>query len=294
MKNETKKLGWLEGWISIVLNTALFFIKFWVGAASGSIAMVADAWHTLSDTLTSIVLLVGFWMAGRKPDRQHPYGHGRAEVISSVIIGTLLGVVGVNFLTESCRRLSHEQSARFGVVAIVVFLVSVVLKEALAQFSLWAGRKTGSNSLKADGWHHRSDAIASALIVLGAFAGKKIWWIDGVMGIAVSALILYAAYEIIRSGSGILLGEALPPDLEANILKIIQSTTPSVKGIHHFHSHCYGEHREITFHIRLPPQTALSEAHACATSIEKAIRDELAIESTIHLEPMGSVREGVA
>ena len=285
MKPNSRSLGYIEGWASIVLNTALFFVKYWAGIRFGSVAMVADAWHTLSDTLTSIVVVVGFYIASRPADKGHPFGHGRAEPIGAIVIAVLLAVVGVNFLQESIGRLRNYVAAEFGLSAIVIFLVSVVLKEAIAQFSYWAGRKLNSASLKADGWHHRSDAIASGLIVVGAVFGAKLWWIDGAMGIAVSLLILYAAFDILRSASTSLLGEKPSPELETGLSRLISEVTPGAANFHHLHVHSYGEHRELTFHLNLPPDMKLDDAHLQASRLEEAIRQRFGAEATIHIEP---------
>ncbi len=157
MLESSKKLGYTEGIVSIIVNTLLFGIKIWVGLAASSVAMTADAWHTLSDTLTSLVVILGFWISSRPKDEEHPFGHGRAEVIASVVIATLLAVVGVSFFKNSVHELIVRQNANFTTLSLVVFAVSAVIKEGLARFSLWAGKKTKSQSLIADGWHHRSD-----------------------------------------------------------------------------------------------------------------------------------------
>jgi cation diffusion facilitator family transporter len=285
VKASSRSLGYIEGWASVILNTSLFFVKYWAGTVFGSVAMVADAWHTLSDTLTSIVVIVGFFIASRPADKGHPFGHGRAEPIGAVIIAVLLAVVGANFIRESVNRLQNYQAATFGLQAVIVFLVSVVLKEILAQFSYWAGRKINSASLKADGWHHRSDAIASALIVVGALFGAKLWWIDGVMGIAVSLLILYAAFDILRSASTSLLGEKPSAQLQSGLEAIIARTTPLATNFHHLHVHTYGEHTELTFHLHFPPGMPIQDAHDLATRLEEAIRRDMAAEATIHIEP---------
>jgi cation diffusion facilitator family transporter len=282
-------LGYTEGWLSIILNTILFGVKIWAGLRSDSVAMVADAWHTLSDTFTSLIIIAGFWLAARPPDKQHPFGHGRAEVCSAIIIGTLLAVVAISFLTESVMRLENYQAARFTSLAIIVFGVSVVIKEALAQFAFWAGRKIDSRALLADGWHHRSDAIASGLIVAGALAGSYFWWIDGVMGIFVAALILYVAYGVLKGAVSSILGERPDPRLEEQIRTIITQTTPVASCVHHLHLHRYGEHVELTLHVKLPQQMKLEEAHELASRLEEAIRTELNIEPTIHLEPRHEV-----
>lgn len=285
MEKKSQQLGYIEGWSSVVINTVLFGFKYWVGMACGSVAMIADAWHTLSDTLTSIVVLFGFWISGKPADKGHPYGHGRAELIASVIIGSLLAVVAFNFLSESIGRLRHFQSATFGKTAIIVFLVSFTIKEGLARFSIWAGRKINSNSLIADGWHHRSDAIASILIVGGAILGKYFWWIDGCMGIAVSLLIFWAVIDILKSAANTLMGEKLDSSLEKKITDIIKKVTPLIDHIHHFHMHQYGDHIELTVHVRLPKDVTLCNAHSIASEAEAEIRKQMHIETTIHLEP---------
>jgi cation diffusion facilitator family transporter len=292
MENQSRNLGYIEGWASVILNTALFGVKFWAGTRFGSVAMIADAWHTLSDTLTSIVVIIGFFIASRPADKGHPFGHGRAEPIGAVIIATLLAVVAVNFLTESIGRLRNFQAATFGLPAIIVFLVSVVLKEALARFSYWAGRKINSPSLKADGWHHRSDAVASALIVVGALFGARLWWIDGVMGILISLLILYATFDILKSAATSLLGEKPTPTLEGRLRALIASASPAATNFHHLHVHSYGEHSEFTFHLNFPPEMPLQEAHVHASRVEETIRREMKAEATIHLEPNGAERDG--
>jgi cation diffusion facilitator family transporter len=286
--NFEQNLGYIEGWISVVLNTALFVVKYWVGMKYGSVSMIADAWHTLSDTLTSLVVIVGFWIAARPADQEHPFGHGRAEAIAAIIIGTLLAVVGFNFLSESITRLRHHQAARFGMLCIVVFSISVVLKEALAQFSFWAGRRINSRALAADGWHHRSDAVASALIVAGALLGSYFWWIDGAMGIGVALLILYATYDILKGAAGILLGERGDAALEKEIMDVIIRTAPATSDVHHLHLHTYGDHRELTMHLRLPANMELQAAHAIAHDIEEAIRRDMDIETTVHVDPADS------
>jgi cation diffusion facilitator family transporter len=288
VKSTSRTLGYVEGWAAILVNTALFGVKYWAGSKLGSVAMVADAWHTLSDSLTSVVVIVGFFVASRPADKSHPFGHGRAEPIGAVIIAVLLGVVGVDFLRESIQRLRRLQEARFELYGVLVFLGSVVIKEGLAQFSLWAAKKLDSPSLKADGWHHRSDAIASALIVVGAFLGAGIWWMDGAMGIAVSALILYASFDILRTSTTALLGERPGAELEKSLKDIITRTAPGATHFHHLHVHAYGEHRELTFHLDFPPAMPLYEAHKKASAVEAEIREKLGAEATIHIEPSDS------
>jgi len=279
-------IGYLEGTVSIILNTLLFGLKYWVGIKTFSIAIIADAWHTLSDSLTSLVVIIGFKVSSKPADKKHPYGHGRAEIISSVIIGTLLAVVGVNFLIASIQRFINHQSASYGNLAIIVFIISVIVKEGLAQFSIRAGKKINSQSLIADGWHHRSDALVSLMVLVGIFMGGYFWWVDSIMGIIVSLVIFYTTYIILKGSISTLIGEKPSEDFEAEIRKIVTNSLSRDVKLHHFHSHKYGDNKELTFHIRLPADMRLEKAHRIAEELENKIREEMNIEATIHLEPL--------
>jgi cation diffusion facilitator family transporter len=287
MPASKQKLGYLEGWVSIALNTLLFGVKYWTGQRIGSVSMVADAWHTLSDTLTSIVVIIGFWIMARPADDRHPFGHARAENIAAIIIGVLLAVVGAFFGWESVQRLLERKAVSFSLLAILVFLASALLKEGLAQFAFWAGKEASSQAVVADGWHHRSDAIASALIVAGAALGRRLWWIDGALGIGVSLLIIWAAVDIVRSTSSILLGEAPSEELKRAVLAVIHKEYPLVDDVHHLHLHRYGNNMELTLHLRLPPAMSVGQSHEIGHRIEERLRSELALEPTVHIEPWG-------
>ncbi len=279
-------IGYLEGTISIVINTILFGFKYWVGIKTFSIAIIADAWHTLSDSLTSLVVIIGFKVSSKLADKKHPFGHGRAEIISSVIIGTLLAVVGFNFLIASIQRFRNHQSAAYGTLAIIIFIISVIAKEGLAQFSLRAGKKINSQSLIADGWHHRSDAIVSFLVLVGIFMGAHFWWVDSVMGVVVSLVIFYTTYTILKESVSTLIGEEPTEDFKAKVRKIVTNIVSHDVKLHHLHSHKYGDNRELTFHIRLPADMRLEDTHDITEKLEKKIREEMNIETTIHVEPI--------
>jgi cation diffusion facilitator family transporter len=289
-KQITKKYkistGYLVGTISIILNILLFALKYWVGIKAFSIAIIADAWHTLSDSLTSLVVIIGFKVSSKPADEKHPYGHGQAEIISSVVIGILLAMVGVNFLIASIQRFVNHQSASYGNLAVIVFIISVIVKEGLAQFSIRAGKKINSQSLIADGWHHRSDALVSFLVLMGIFTGKYFWWMDSIMGIAVSLVIFYTTYTILKVSVSTLIGEEPSKDFEAEIRKIVTNSVSHDVKLHHLHSHKYGDNRELTFHIRLPADMRLEDAHSIAEKLENKIREEMNIEATIHIEPI--------
>lgn len=289
--NEKKRFGYYEGYLSISVNLILFLLKMFVGCRVNSVAMVADAWHTLSDCLTSMIVILGFWLASRPADRRHTFGHGRAESVASLIIGTLLVVVGVNFFYESGLRLIKGQGIGFSPLAVIVFIISAVVKEGLAQFAFWTARKTGAGSLRADAWHHRSDAVASLLIVIGVVFSRNFWWLDGLLGVLVSVLILHASYEIIRSSASYLLGEAPPEEKVNRVQAEVRKEFPELEGVHHVHVHHYGDHHEVTAHLKVPGSMSVDDAHEIATKIELIFRKEFNGDATIHVEPEGAEDE---
>ena len=285
MRSDQSKLASRAGWISILVNVLLFGLKYWAGIASGSVAIIADAWHTLSDSITSIIVVISIWIASRPPDEEHPFGHGRAEILATTIIGVLLAVISVEFFIESVQRLLQRETANYGTLAIIVTAISVLAKEGLARYSIIIGKKTGSRSLKADAWHHRSDAISSVVILAGIFLNKFIWWIDGVMGILVGLLILHAAYGILKDVFNAFLGEKPNKHIFNKISDICTKHYESAVYPHHIHVHHYGEHTEMTLHIKLDKNLSLEGAHNITSMIEDEIRTELGIEATIHTEP---------
>jgi len=285
-RKSKQKLAYTQGWLSIATNGLLFIFKYWAGFVTGSLALMADAWHTLSDSLSSIIVLIATKISSKPPDKEHPFGHGRAELVAAIIIGVILGLIGFEFARDSIERLVNHESVVFGKFAIWVTAISIFVNEALAQFSFWASKRTGNPSLKADGWHHRSDAISSAIILAGIFAGQYYWWIDGVLGLIVSLLIFYAAYETIKEGTDPLLGEIPDQELLDDLHEIAKEATGMDTHLHHIHLHRYGDHVELTAHIRLSRDLTLVKAHAIADDIESEILRKLHIDATIHMEPL--------
>ncbi len=272
-------------WLSIFLNALLFVLKFWAGMVSNSIALIADAWHTLSDSISSFAVLIGLKYALQPADKTHPYGHGRAELIASLVVGVLLAVVGFNFLVESIIKFRDKTEFVYGPVAIWVTVASVIIKEVMARYSLFVGKKFNYNSLKADGWHHRSDAISSIVILGGMFFGNSIWWIDSALGLMVSILIFYTTWTIMKDSISILLGEGLDTDKQQEIVKMGSHVEPLMDlDPHHFKVHYYGNHTELSFHIRLPGELSLEKAHDIASRYELLVEDTLKVTATIHVD----------
>jgi cation diffusion facilitator family transporter len=280
------KASYLEGVISIILNIFLFALKFWAGIVTKSIALTADAWHTLSDSLSSLIVVLSVRFAAKKPDRQHPFGHGRIEQIAALFIAFMLAIIAYDFLTSAISQLTDHKSTTFGTLAIVVTITSIVLKEALAQYAFFVGKKYDNISIKADGWHHRLDAISSVVVLVGILFAKKFWWIDGVLGIIIALMLFYTTYIIIKEAITKLLGEEPSQELIDKITAIAKSIYDKDLQLHHFHIHNYVSQQELTFHIKLDGNLSIKIGHDIATKIENAIKEQLDITTTIHVEPL--------
>ena len=280
-----EKAGYIEGLVSIGVNLALFVLKLWAGIVSNSIALTADAWHTLSDSISSVVVIISAKLSSKKPDSAHPFGHGRWELIASIFIGFILAVIAYDFLVDSIVKFNSGESASFGTLAILITIISIVVNEGLAQYAFYLAKKTDNSTVRADGWHHRTDALSSVIVLIGILLKDYFWWIDSLLGVIISLLLFYVVYEIIKEAINKLLGEKPKPELIKQIEEITQAVYDKNLSPHHFHIHNYIAHQELTFHIKLDQDLSILKGHAIATEIENRIHDELKIETTVHLEP---------
>jgi cation diffusion facilitator family transporter len=280
------KAGYVEGAVSIIVNTILFVLKMWASLLTGSIALAADAWHTLSDSLSSVVVVVAAKLASRKADKEHPFGHGRWEQIASIFIAVILAIIAFSFLENSIKQFFKKDRVEYGFIAIIVTVVSIVVKELLAQYAFYIGRKTNSSSVKADGWHHRSDALSSVVVLAGILFAKQFWWVDSVLGITIALMLIYAVFVILKEAITKILGEEPDEELIGKITEEVKSIYNDDLHIHHFHLHNYITHKELTFHIRLKENLTIGEAHKIASKIEESILEKFEMSATIHVEPL--------
>ena len=279
----------IAGIASVIVNAFLFGIKFWAGLVTGSVALMADAWHTLSDSLTSIFVVVAAKLASRKPNKKHPFGYGRWELIAAIIIAFVLALIGYEFLVDSINRFQNRESVTFGMIAIVVTVVSIIIKELLAQYAFYVGRITDNPVVTADGWHSRTDSLGSVVILLGILATKFIaefWWMDSVLGIFCALIIFYAAYKVMIDAVTKILGEETPKELIEQINVEVKKLHDQDLKLHHFHLHNYITSKELTFHIMLKKDETIENGHQIATEIEIMIKEKFDIIATIHVEPL--------
>ncbi len=280
------RASYIEGTVSIILNAALFVLKLWAGIVTNSIALTADAWHTLSDSMSSVVVVIAARLSSLKPDKEHPFGHGRWEQIAAMFIGFILGVIAYGFMRDAIVMFKSKEATHFGTLAIVVTIISIVMKEALAQYAFYIARKTDNATVKADGWHHRSDALSSIVVLIGILFASKFWWIDSVLGAIISLMLFCATYQIVKEATTKLLGEEPSPELMQDLQNVIHSVHEGDLHSHHFHLHNYVSHQELTFHIKLDNQLSILDGHTIATEIENRIFEKHKIIATVHIEPL--------
>lgn len=281
-----KNYGYFEGILSIVVNIILFLIKFIFGTLLNSVSLLADAVHSLSDVVTSIIVIFGFRISTKPPDLKHPFGHGRAERIVSIVIACLLIVVGFEFFINGFHRFEHPIPIESNLFVIGLLILSILVKEFLYRIARSLGERIESATLKADAWHHRTDAISTILVVIGFISFRYgLFRLDGILGMVVSILIAYTGVSIIKEASSFLIGEA-PPAAFIEKIKEIVSCCDGVSDVHHIHVHDYGKNIEITIHIRLEGDTHLKDAHRKASEVEKTIKTNISCaEVTVHIEP---------
>ncbi|MBN1947961.1 MAG: cation transporter [Bradymonadales bacterium] len=282
------KVGLLEGYTSIAINTLLFAAKLVIGLTIGSIALIADAIHTLGDSITSVVVIAGSYVSRKPADRRHPFGHERAEAIATLVIAVLLGVAAIELGKSSMERVWHPQPLSAPNWAIIAVAATMGIKQWLSQFALTLARQVDSNVLKADAWHHLTDVFATGLVLIGIIGARyHVYWLDGVMGLLVCAIILLAAYLIARDSLSPLLGEAPTPE-EVRAIAEKARGVEGVLGVHDIVVHRYGTTRIVTLHVETSHKLGASELHAIAETVEQTVASGHGGHGTVvvHVDPI--------
>ncbi len=278
--------GVLEGWASVFVNTVLFFIKLAIGLMLNSISIMADAVHTLSDTLTSAIVIISFKISQKPADEDHPYGHGRAEYIATLVIAILLIVTGIEFFRSGIGRLMNPEPFTLSWDMVFIIFITIIMKEGLGQFSRHLGIAIDSKTLEADFWHHRTDAISSVFVIIAMISTPLGYpWTDGVAAMLVSLMLFYAGYDLARDAADSLLGQ--PPD-RAYTQKI-RETAKTVNGVLDAHDiivHSYGQNCFIGMHIEIDSEIPPLEAHDITEEVEILIHRELGAHCTVHYDPI--------
>ena len=278
--------GILQGWLSIVINLILGIVKLIIALLIGSLSLLADAIHSLSDMVTSFILIISFYWGQKPSDHEHPFGHGRIEQIGALIMAVLIGVTGIELVKAGVERVINPMTVEPSIAAFIILLLTVIIKEILSKISNYYGLKIQSIALEADAWHHRTDSISSILVIIAMIATQYgILSADGIGGIVIGIFIIYISVDISRRTGMQLLGTRPSPELFANVESLVKEFK-SVRAIHDMVCHEYGPQKVITFHLEIPDYFKLSEAHTIVEKIENKIFEQMQIQATVHLDPV--------
>lgn len=279
--------GVLCGAVGIFLNLCLFAGKFFAGLASHSIAITADAFNNLSDAGSSIITLIGFKMAGQKPDPGHPFGHGRIEYVSGLLVSVIILLMGLELLKTSASKVLHPEELAFSPLILVILAVSICVKAYMFLYNRRLGRKLDSAAMLATATDSFSDSLATAVVLVSTltvhFTGLAI---DGWCGILVGLFICYSGFCAARDTINPLLGQAPDKEFVQEINDIVMAHS-RILGIHDLIVHNYGPGRTlISLHAEVPADGNILELHDLIDTIEHELRDALNCHAVIHMDPV--------
>ena len=288
-KNEAvrEKYGLLSGVVGIIVNLILTCAKFFIGTVSHSIAITGDALNNLSDAGSCIVTLAGFKMSSLKPDKEHPFGHGRLEYVAALIVGFLVEMMGFELIKSSIDKIRNPQPVLFSIPAVIVLLLSIGGKLWLALFNRHLGKKINSPALTAVVKDSIGDITATFFTLLALILSRFTTLpLDGFFGIAVALFIMYSGYGILKETIGIILGTPPSKELVDELIVFILSH-PGVMGIHDLMIHSYGESRMFaSVHIEILASEDILKAHDVIDLIEKQVLERFGIQLVAHLDPL--------
>ena len=293
MREHTKPII-VATWIGIIVNVLLTIIKGIGGIISGSRALIADALHSASDIAGSIVVLFAVKIANKPPDKEHPYGHGKAENIASIIVALLLVIVGIEIIFSSFKVFLGEMPKAPGKLALIILIISIVMKEVLFQYKYRLGKKYNSTALVSEAWHHRSDALSSLAATAGvgfALAGAYfkiplLIYGDAVAGIVVSIIVIKVGYQIARDSFNVVLEKVIDDKNAAKYKETVQAVS-GVITIDQLLARTHGSYVIIDIKISVDPDITVRKGHDIAAKTkEDLINEHSEVEDVlVHINP---------
>ncbi|MDO4967509.1 MAG: cation diffusion facilitator family transporter [Candidatus Saccharibacteria bacterium] len=268
--------------VGVLTNLILVAFKAFVGLVSGSISIISDALNNLSDAISSIVTIVGMLLAGKKPDKKHPYGYGKIEHVSALTVGIIILGTGISLLVESAQKIIEPELAKFDIPMLIIITAGIFVKFLLGRFTKKRGEELNSDSLVASG----SDALFDVLISTATLVGALITFIfnitiDGWLGLIISALVIKTAVEIIMDSVSSIIGERVDSDLSFKIKKAV-SRNKEVLGAYDLTLHQYGPERIIgSIHIEVEDKLTAREIHLLTRKISEQIFEKFGVILTI-------------
>ncbi len=281
------KYGTLSSVTGIVCNLILFSLKYIMGTLSGSIAVISDAFNNLSDCASCIVTLLGYKMASKPADKDHPFGHGRMEYLVSLVIAAVIFFMGLELLKSSLKKLFQPEKVDFSLIVLMSLALSAGLKLWMAHFNTVLGNKLKSSVMLATAKDSRSDVIATSAAMLSVICSAVTDApVDGIAGAAVSVFILKSGYDIIKDTVDELLGKPAPAEIIEKIRELVCSDERII-GIHDLIIHSYGPGHMIgSCHAEIRSDENILAAHDLIDRIEREIHKQLRIMMTIHMDPI--------
>lgn len=282
------RYGILSGCVGIAVNVILCLLKFFVGSLTGSIAITADAVNNLSDAGSSAVTVFGFKMAGKPADRDHPFGHGRIEYITAMIVSFIILFMGIELAIQSVEKIRSPENVQFSLIGAVIIAVSILGKLWLAFFNKSLGRKINSPAMTAVVADSISDIAATSITLIALILSNFFpnLHVDGWLGIVVACFVLKAGLDIFRDTLSTLIGKSPSKELVEALKKKILSYD-HVSGIHDLIVHSYGPGRDFaTVHVEMPSDLNVMVGHNIIDDIENDVKKEMGIDLTIHYDPI--------
>lgn len=281
------RCGLLSGITGIILNILLVAGKLTVGIIAGSVAIIADAVNNFSDAASSVITLIGFKLAGQKPDKEHPFGHGRIEYVAGLIVSVLIIFMGFELGKSSVEKIITPEKAEFSYVAMGVLIASILVKFWMFYFNRKIAKRINSPSIKATATDSLSDVVATSVVLVALIVGQYTDLpIDGIAGLVVALFIFKAGWGAVKSTQAPLLGRPMSKELAEEIDKLALEHD-DILGIHDLVYHDYGPGRAIvTFHAEVPADGNLMDTHALIDHIEREIGEKFGIEAVIHMDPI--------
>ncbi len=282
-----EKYGYLGSVMGIIVNILLAGAKYLIGALTGSIAITADAVNNFSDSVSCVITLVSFKMAGMKPDKEHPFGHGRIEYVAALIVGFIVELMGYELIKSSIEKIRNPEAVEFSLAAVIVLIISMGGKIWLALFNRYLGKQIDSAAMSAVVTDSISDTTATAVTLISLILSLYTNFpLDGYMGIVVSLFILYSGFGILKESIGIILGTPPSKELVDELVDFIMSHE-EILGIHDLVIHSYGATRTFaSVHTEISADGDLLSVHDTIDSIERHVRDKFGIELVIHMDPI--------
>lgn len=279
--------GVLSGSVGIFCNLVLFVFKLLAGLLTGAVSIMADAFNNLSDAGSSIVTLIGFKMAGKPADTEHPFGHGRIEYLSGLFVAVAILFMGYELLKTSVTKMIHPEALEFKTVSVVILVTAILVKLWMAHFNFKLGKKISSEAMKATATDSLSDCISTGAVLIGMliFYFLKVN-IDGYIGAVVAVLVLVAGYNAAKDTIQPLLGSAPDSEIVQQIYDLVLSE-PMILEIHDMVIHDYGPGRRmVSLHAEVAYDVDILEAHDVIDNIEQRLEEKFQYEATIHMDPV--------